>query len=86
MNSIPFTNLITGRLYIIKEKNNERTLCLRFQKLFECNGMYASFRDDKQPPNTLATGFHVDGHTFFDYDKILIPLTPNVKEEIQKYL
>jgi hypothetical protein len=86
MNSILPSDLIPGKLYLVKEKNNERTLCLRFQKIFECNGTYASFRDDKQSSNTLATGFHVDGHVFFDYDEILTPLTPNVKEEIQKYL
>lgn len=86
MNSIPSTKLVPGKLYIIKEKNNERTLCLRFQHIFECNGTYASFRDDKQAPNTLATGFHVDSHIFFDYDEILNSLTSDNKEHIQKYL
>jgi hypothetical protein len=83
---VPYNKLVQGRLYIIKEKQNERTLCLRFQKIFECNGTYASFRSDEQSPNTLATGFHVDGHTFFDYDELLTPITPDVKEHIQKYL
>jgi hypothetical protein len=70
MNSIPPSELVPGKLYIIKEKNTERTLCLRFQKIFECNGTYASFRDDNQASNTLATGFHVDGHTFFEYRQV----------------
>lgn len=74
---VPFSKLVPGKLYIIKESKNERILCLRFQKIFECNGTYASFRSDEQAPNTLATGFHIDGHTFFDYDELL---TPDVKQ------
>jgi hypothetical protein len=83
---VPFTKLVPGKLYVIKEKNNERTLCLRFQKIFECNGTYASFRSDQQAANTLATGFHVDGHTFFDYDELINPLTSDVKEYIKTFL
>jgi hypothetical protein len=83
---VPFSKLVPGKLYIIKESKNERTLCLRFQKIFECNGTYASFRSDEQASHTLATGFHVNGHMFFDYDEILIPLTSDTKDHIQKYL
>ncbi len=86
MNPIPFTKLVAGKLYLVKEKNNERTLCLRFQNIFECNGTYASFRDDKQEKNTLSTGFHVDGHTFFDYDEMLHPIAPDVQQHIQTFL
>ena len=86
MNPMTPSELVKGRLYIIKTNTNESTVCLRFVHLFECNGMYASFRDDNQTPDTLATGFHVNGHTFFDYERLTTPLTPDIQTHIKSFL
>jgi hypothetical protein len=85
MKSTPPSELVKGRLYIIKTNTNQQTVCLRFVHLFECNGSYASFRDDNQAPNTLATGFHVDGHIFFDYETLSTPLTHDIQHHIKTF-
>ena len=85
MKPVPPHELVKGRLYIIKTNTNERTVCLRFMNLFTFNGTYASFRDDNQAPNTLSTGFAVEGHTFFDYEE-MIPLKPDLQNHIKTFI
>jgi hypothetical protein len=80
------SDLVPGKLYIIKTNTNERTVCLRFVRLFTCNGTYASFRDDTQPLDSLSTGFHIEGHTFFEYETITTPLTPDLQVHLKKFL